>query len=52
MKMNQKEILLKVWKYIKGYRGRLGLSIALASLSVILTLYAPVLVGAAIDYIV
>lgn len=52
MKMNQKEILLKVWKYIKGYRGRLGLSIALDSLSVILTLYAPVLVGAAIDYIV
>lgn len=52
MKMNQKEILFKVWKYIKGYRGRLGLSIAFAGLSVVLTLYAPVLVGAAIDYIV
>ena len=46
----QKETLGRILKYMKKYWLFLGLSIALAVLSVILTLYIPILTGDAIDY--
>ena len=51
-KKGQKEILSKVMRYIKRYTGLIVLSIVLASLIVILTLYVPILIGEAIDGIV
>ena len=51
MKKGQKEILLKVWHYLKSYRGLLLASILLAGIVVVFTLYAPILVGEAIDCI-
>ena len=48
----QKETLGRILKYMKKYWLFLGLSIALAVISVILTLYIPILTGDAIDYIV
>lgn len=51
-KKGQKEILSKVMGYIKRYTGLILLSIVLASLIVILTLYVPILIGEAIDGIV
>lgn len=44
--------LKKVFRYIKRYRILLLLSIILAAVTVSLTLYIPILVGRAIDYIV
>jgi len=44
--------LKKVLQYIKHYRLLLLLSIILAAVTVVMTLYIPVLVGKAIDYIV
>lgn len=52
MKKNQLEILMKVWKYLKKYRAGMLMSIVLAALTVAFTLYAPILVGGAIDHIV
>ncbi len=51
-KKGQKEILSKVMHYIKRYTGLILLSIVLASLIVILTLYVSILIGEAIDGIV
>ena len=51
-KKSQKEILLRVWNYIKKYRIFLILSIVLAGIAVALTLYLPILVGEAIDCII
>ena len=48
----QKETLYKVLRYIKKYWFYLILSVLLAALSVVLTLYVPILTGDAIDYIV
>ena len=48
----QKETLGRILKYMKKYWLFLGLSIALAVISVFLTLYIPILTGDAIDYIV
>ena len=48
----QKETLLKVWNYIKKYRVLVLFSILFAGAVVALTLYLPILVGEAIDYIV
>lgn len=50
--MKQKEIIIKVLRYIKGYRWYLIFSVILAVVTVALTLYIPVLVGNAIDCIV
>ena len=50
--MKQKDTIIKVLKYVKGYRGYLVLSIILAVISVALTLYIPVLIGQAVDCIV
>ena len=44
--------LLKVWRAIRRYRLLLILSLALAALTVALSLYIPVLVGDAIDEII
>lgn len=51
-KSNSSEILWKVLRFIGRYRFLLILSILLASLSVILQLYVPVLFGDAIDEII
>lgn len=47
-----KETIGKVLKYIGKYKIFLGLSILFAALSVVLTLYVPILIGKAIDYII
>lgn len=47
-----KTTLKKVWQYIKRYRFSLCFSILLAAVTVILTLYVPILVGEAIDRII
>ena len=52
MKKGQKAILIRVWQYIRRYRLQLLLSVLLSSTVVALTLYAPVLVGQGIDYVV
>lgn len=49
---DQKEILRKVIRYIKRYRGLIILSIILAFFIVLLTLYVPILIGKAIDGII
>ena len=52
IKRTQKETLLKVWNYIKRYRLLVCCSFFAAGVVVALTLYLPILVGEAIDYIV
>ncbi len=49
---NNKSTVRKVLHYIKKYRLWMLLSIIFAAVSVALTLYVPILVGRAIDYIV
>ena len=51
-KQKQKDTLFKVWGYIKTYRTLVVLSIVFAGIVVALTLYLPILIGEAIDYIV
>lgn len=51
-KSAQKETLLKVLKYVRHYWPFLILSIAAAAVTVVLTLYVPILTGEAIDYII
>lgn len=48
----QKETLLKVLKYIKPYRFLMGLTIIMAVISVVLTLYLPILTGRAVDWLI
>ena len=48
---NKKQILGKVWNYIKKYRLGVCISIILAGVVVAGTLYLPILVGQAIDFI-
>ena len=47
----QKETLIKVLKYIKPYRFLMALTILMAVVSVVLTLYLPILTGVAVDRI-
>jgi len=49
---SQKAIILKVLKRIKKYWGFLVLSIMMAVVTVVSTLYVPILIGNAIDYII
>ena len=49
---SQKSTILKVLSYIKNYRALLFTSIALSAVWVVITLYIPVLIGNAIDFIV
>lgn len=51
-KQKQKDTLLKVWGYIKKYRMLVVFSIAFAGMVVAFTLYLPILIGEAIDYII
>lgn len=48
----QRDTIRKVLKYIREYRILLLISIVLAAITVALTLYVPILVGNAIDYII
>ena len=50
--MKQKETILKVLRYIRKYRLQVILSLALAALTVALTLYIPILTGDAVDLII
>ena len=50
--MSQREVLKKVLRYIKRYWFYLILSVLLALVTVVFTLYVPILTGDAIDYIV
>lgn len=52
MKSKNKEIYRRIWKFLRPYRLLLVLSLILAVVSVIFTLYAPVLMGEGIDLIV
>lgn len=51
-KENKSDTLKKVMRYIKPYSHFVVLSLIFAAVSVIVTLYAPILVGDGIDYIV
>lgn len=51
-KVNQKETIMKVLVYIKPYWGYVISSVLLAGLTVISTLYIPILVGQTVDFIV
>ena len=48
---NQKGTLIKILKYIRRYWGYLGISIALSALTVVCSLYLPLLTGDALDLI-
>ena len=48
----QMDTLKKVLRYIARYRLLVAVSLLLAALSVALTLYVPIVVGDAIDFIV
>ncbi len=48
-KINQKETLIKVLRYIKPHSFLMLLTIIMAAVSVVLTLYLPVLTGDAVD---
>lgn len=48
-KGQQKETLVKVLNYMKPYRFRLFVSILMAAVSVVFTLYLPILTGDAVD---
>lgn len=50
--MKQKDTIIRVLKYVKGYKSYLVASVLLAMVSVALTLYIPVLIGQAIDCII
>lgn len=50
--MRNRNVIKKMLKYIDGYKYHLALSIIFAFISVVLTLYAPILVGKAIDCMV
>lgn len=50
--MNSKETLKKILSYIGKYKYYLVISMILAAVSVALTLYVPILIGNAIDYII
>lgn len=51
-KARQKETVLKVLRYIKRYWGYVIVSILLAGITVISTLYIPILVGHTVDFII
>lgn len=50
-KINQRETLIKVLKYIKPYSFLMAVTIIMAGLSVALTLYLPILTGEAVDWL-
>ncbi len=50
--MNQKETMIKVLRYIKKYWLFVGFSLIFAAITVVCTLYVPILTGDAIDLII
>ena len=48
----RKSTMKKVWDYLKNYRFLLIVSVVMAAVTVAGTLYVPILVGDAIDYII
>ncbi len=50
--ISRMDTIKKVLRFLSAYRGWIGLSMALAVVTVVLTLYIPILVGKAIDCIV
>ncbi len=48
----QRQILKKVLRYIRRYCGYLGCSVVLAAFTALLTLYVPILIGQAVDWII
>ena len=51
-KGKQTQIIVKILKYIKRYWGFLGISVLLSAVTVICSLYLPLLTGDALDYII
>lgn len=51
-KKNSRATILKILKYLKPYSVLAVLSLLFAAASVVLTLYLPILIGNAIDYII
>lgn len=49
-KFSQKDVLIKVFNYIKRYRIYLYISLVLSFVTVLLTLYIPKLTGQAVDF--
>ena len=49
-KVSQKEVIKKVFRYIKKYRIYLYISIILSFVTVLMNLYIPKLTGQAVDY--
>ena len=47
-----KKTILRILKYIKRYRFLVVLSLICAAISVVLTLYAPIIMGHAVDRVV
>lgn len=52
VKFTQKETMARIMKYVQGYWFYLFISIVMATLTVLLTLYFPILSGRAIDQII
>ena len=48
----RKSTMKKVWHYLKNYRFLLIVSVVMAAVTVAGSLYVPILVGDAIDYII
>ncbi|NWO21756.1 ABC transporter ATP-binding protein [Oribacterium sp. oral taxon 102] len=48
---SDRETVLRILRYIRSYRGLVLLSVLLAALTVVLTLYIPILTGRAVDAI-
>ena len=51
-KEKQTQTIVKILKYIKRYWGFLGLSILLSAVTVVCSLYLPLLTGDALDLII
>ena len=51
-KVNQKEAMGKILRYIHKYLFFVGVSVVLAALTVAFTLYIPILIGDAVDLII
>ncbi len=51
-KMNQKETMGKILRYIRKYWFFVGMSVVLAAVTVVFTLYIPILTGDAVDLII
>ena len=51
-KGKQTQTIIKILKYIRRYWGFLGISVFLSAVTVVCSLYLPLLTGDALDYII